>query len=312
MKKLITIALLAAIVALPAMAAREFEEPEVGAMSIGITFNPVSLGQQVTLQPKNGEQAGAFIEGLKAGAKTNWSKQMFVLSQDPVATLRFKYRMAEKWNIRASVGVLGSHISYKEYVQDDLALKLNPDSRAVVVDDIHSNLNGASIIAGGEFVSGKGRLKFVAGFNIMYSVAAGNVVCKYGNAITADNQAPTTIGMMSPTPAPGGAYAKWAGGNGIAWGRLLKSNFNGGVHGLGVSADMGIEWFFIDKLSLGAAVTFTPVMFTFQGQSYDIYEGYSTKTHTVIESNQLYTPGSWGVLYGTENLGLNLSLNYYF
>ena len=59
-------------------------------------------------------------------------------------------------------------------------------------------------------------------------------------------------------------------------------------------------------------MNFTPIMYTFQPQTYTIYEGFSTNTGKVEKYNGLVSPGSDAFLYGTENIGLRLSVNYYF
>ena len=81
---------------------------------------------------------------------------------------------------------------------------------------------------------------------------------------------------------------------------------------------MGVEWFFAGNMSLGVALTFTPIMVMFQSQTYTKYEAYTTAVlnggtdlGSVIEFNKLVSPGSTGLLYGTDNFGLRLSLNYY-
>ena len=98
--------------------------PKRGDWSIGVTFNPVTLSYRLKMQPDNGDFAGEFIEGM-AGSK----KQMFILSQDPLAAFRFRYFLSDKWAFRATVGLNGSHIDYREYVDDDLAKAVDPDSR---------------------------------------------------------------------------------------------------------------------------------------------------------------------------------------
>jgi hypothetical protein len=52
-------------------------------------------------------------------------------------------------------------------------------------------------------------------------------------------------------------------------------------------------------------------MLTFQPQTFTIMEGFSTKTGKVEQYNLLVSPGSWSCLYGTENIGFQISLNYY-
>ncbi|MBQ3673429.1 MAG: hypothetical protein II928_03020 [Paludibacteraceae bacterium] len=277
--------------------------PEVGAVSIGFTFNAASLGTQLAAQPKADTHVGAFIQDL-AGTP----KSMYVLSQDPVAAFRVKYRLTEHWNIRGSLGFNGSHVNYSEYVKDDLAALIDPNTENKVVDHIKSDLNSTNFAFGAEFTAGKGNLKFVAGLNLLYAFAGGKVGFAYGNQLTKENQVPTSMGMT----ATGGAYDDWTAAQGIAWARPVERKNVGFSHGLGIQADMGIEWFFIDHLSLGAAVTFTPVMFVKQCQTYTVYEGYSATLGDVMQYNKLVSPGSWACLYGTDNLGFQLSLNYYF
>ena len=304
-KVLMTIlAVLTASTVLMAQEKKEWEGPKVGDVSIGITFNPVSLASTLTIQPKAGSLAGDA-----AGGSIALQKQMFIMSADPVAAFRLKYRMAEKWNLRAMIGFNGSHINYTEYVRDDAAFALNPATENKVADVVKSDLISGHAAIGAEFVTGK-KLKFVMGFNILYALAGGKLSFNYGNVLNADNQVPSTF-----------AYTAWTSLNpddkagvaqGIAYARPLETYNSGICHGLGFQMDMGIEWFFQDNISLGAAVTFTPVMFTFQPQTYTKMEGYSANTGKVENYNLRVSPGSWACLYGTENLGFQVSLNYYF
>ena len=102
----------------------------------------------------------------------------------------------------------------------------------------------------------------------------------------------------------------------------------GYCNGIGFTCDMGIEWFFAGKMSLTAAITFTPLMIMFQPQTYATFEGIQTKDITwnngsgttternkdnfeVVEFSHLVSPGSTALLYGTENLGFRIGFNYY-
>ena len=277
--------------------------PDAGSVAIGFTFNAASLGTQLAAQPNANTFTGAFINGLAATPKS-----MYILSQDPIAAFRIKYHLSDNLNIRASVGLNGSHVDYANYVTDDLAKALDPTSEAKVIDHIKSDLNSTNFAVGFEYVAGKGNLKFVAGMNLLYAFAGGKMFFDYGNQITALNPEPTSF-------IAGGAFEDFAAKGaavGVAYGRPLERKNVGFSHGLGIQADMGIEWFFIDHLSLGAAMTFTPVMFVKQCQTFTVYEGFSTLKGDVIEFNDLVSPGSWACLYGTNNLGFQLSLNYYF
>ena len=100
--------------------------------------------------------------------------------------------------------------------------------------------------------------------------------------------------------------------NGITYARPVESYNQGYIHGIGFSVDMGLECFVAESLSLGLALNFTPVMFTFQPQTWTVYEGFNSNSGSVMEFNSLVSPGSNAVLYGTENIGCRISLNYYF
>jgi len=281
--------------------------PEVGSVSIGMTFNVASLATQMQAQPKANTHLGNFMFDNTATSKGLFltPASMYILSQDPVAAIRVKWRMTEHWTFRASVGLNGSHTDYSEYVRDDLAFLLDPNSENKVVDHLKADLNSTNFAVGAEFTAGPRNLKFVAGVNLLYAFAGGKMNFTYGNELTTANKVPTSL-------IGGTGYDDFAGGKGIVWGRPLERKNAGFTHGIGIQADMGIEWFFVDHLSLGAMVTFTPLMFMKQSQTYSIYEGYSAKTGNVEQYNKLVSPGSWACLYGTYNLGFQLSLNYYF
>ena len=287
---------------------QEWNEPQVGDWSIGITFNPVSLASQLTVQPKAGTAVNGTISGSMA-----IQKQLYALSQDPVLAIRAKYRVAPNWNVRMALGFSGSHINYAEYVQDDIAVMENPASGNKVTDLVKSDLTSGNLIVGGEFVKGK-KVKFTMGFSFMYAIGGGALNFQYGNRISGLNPVPTSMpytGWINGASAALNPDHGAAAAQGIAWARPLKANNSGVHHGLGVNMDMGIEWFFQDRISLGAAVTFSPIMLTFQPQTYTIMEGFSSITGKVEQYNLLISPGSWSCLYGTENIGFQLSLNYY-
>ena len=282
--------------------------PEVGSVGIGITFNVASMATQMPSQPDPNTHLGNFFFDATDGLFMT-PASMYILSQDPVASFRVKWRMAEHWTLRGSIGFNGSHLDYSEYVRDDLAYALDNNSENKVVDHLKADLNSTNFAIGAEFTAGPRNLKFVAGVNLLYAFAGGKMNFTYGNAITSVNQIPTSV--VGGAPA-GTQYNDFPGGMGIAWGRPLERKNAGFTHGIGIQADMGIEWFFVQNLSLGAVATFTPIMFMKQSQTYTTYEGYSSKTAQVEQYNKLVSPGSWACLYGIRNLGLQLSLNYYF
>jgi hypothetical protein len=282
---------------------KTYFSPQKGKWAIGVTFNPASIGSTIAIQPKNGEFAGDYLEGLAANPK-----QMFIMSKDPMASIKFKYYTSSKSAFRASIGINGSLVNYREYVQDDLAKAINPDSQNQVVDRATSSMNSFSVMLGKEWTKGTKAIRFIYGVDLMYTVAGGGISFKYGNVMTDVNQAPSTMPM---TQSGGNLNNFIDEGWGIAYGRPVQRKNIGYIHGLGISADAGLEVFLAENISLSAALNFTPIMLTFQPQTYTVYEGFSTKTGKVEQVNGLVSPGSTAFLYGTQNIGCRISLTYY-
>lgn len=277
--------------------------PKAGKWAIGVTFNPASMGSSLAIQPKNGEFAGEYIDAL-----AGYPKQMFIMSQDPMASIKIKYYLSEKNAIRAALGFNGSLVNYKEYVRDDYAYTINPNSQNQVVDRVSSLMNSVSLMVGSEWSKGSKRVRFIYGFDLMYTIAGGNLSFAYGNKMTDLNRVPSSM----PMTQSGGDWNNYVDkGWGMDYARPVSRNNVGYIHGLGISADAGLEVFLAENISLSAAMNFTPVMVTFQPQTYTVFEGFSTKTGRVEQVNSLVSPGSCAFLYGTQNIGCRISLTYY-
>ncbi|MBE6237704.1 MAG: hypothetical protein E7116_06095 [Bacteroidales bacterium] len=273
-----------------------------GDLAVSVTFNPGSLGYKMSCKPAAGEFVGQYITDMCANPK-----QMFILSQDPLAAVKLKYYTSPKSAFRASLGFNGSIVNYREYVQDDLAVALNPDSQNKVNDAATSRLNSLAISIGKEWRAGEKAIKFVYGVDLLYSLAGGDLIFNYGNKMTDVNHVPSTM----PMTAPQGDLDDFKSKLGIAYARPVKRYNSGYIHGLGLQVDAGLEFFLAERISLGLAMTFTPVMAICQPQTYTTYEGFSANTGKVEKINELVSPGSWAVLYGTENIGCRLTLSYY-
>ena len=92
------------------------------------------------------------------------------------------------------------------------------------------------------------------------------------------------------------------------------SRYNMGIcQSLGLFADMGIEWFCVDRMSIGAQLSILPLCVYFQPQTHSEYEGFSNRTGNVEKYTKMVSPGSTSFSYGLglNNLGLKLSVNYY-
>ena len=284
--------------------------PEIGSFAIGINFNPVAAAQGANAASFS--TVGQFLYGSdsedgvvkNAESKPN---QMYILAQQPMVAFSFKYQIKEKMAFKASLGFSGADINYREYVNDDRALALNPMSEDQVADAVNLKYTGGGITAGIEYSTGK-NLRFVAGAGLMYSFGGGQVDFKYGNTITEVNQHPTTMEKIDKNI---NEFAS----SGCTWmdyGRPVKEYNIGVSHGIGIYVNLGLEWFFMKNASIGATVDLTPIMVAFQPQTYTIYEGYDKYNGKVAQYNDLVSPGSTYLLYGTENIGVNISLHYYF
>lgn len=280
---------------------KKYYTAEEGKWAVGVTFNPASLGGKLAVQPAAGSTTADYI--LQMGGM----KQMFIMSQDPIAAIRVKRYMAKNWALRAAVGINGSLINHREYITDDLAKSLNPDSQNKVADCARSSMNSFSLNLGAEFSKGNKAIRFVYGFDLVYSVAGGALTFDYGNIMSSLNPVPSTM----PMTGVGGDLNDFKPELGITYARPVEKRNVNSIHGLGISADAGIEIFLNKNLSISAAMNFTPVMMVFQPDTYTVYEGYSSYTGKVEKVNGLTSPGSMALLYGIENIGCRISLSYY-
>lgn len=308
MKRFISALALICLIATSASAQKSeksYYTPKKGDWAVGVTFNPASLGSKLAIQPKHGEFAGTYVQALALD-----KRQMFIMSQDPVAGIRLKYHTSNKSALRISAGLNGSVVNYREYVTDDRAVALNPNSTNKVIDNAQSAFNSVSLMVGNEWKLGEKAVKFVFGFDVMYTVAGGKLRYQYGNAITEYNKVPSTMPMLDTTTNEG--VNDWVENAAIPYARPVRSYNQGYIHGIGVSVDMGLECFVAERLSLGVALNFTPLMFTIQPRTWTTYEGFNNWSGKVEEFTNLVSPGSNALLYGTENIGCRITMQYYF
>jgi len=278
-------------------------QPKAGDWSIGLSINPMAASG-FKYQPGTGEFIGAYIEGLAGNPE-----QMYIVGQ-PVTSFRYKRFITDKFAVKASLGFSGSSNTYKEYVSSDLAVWKDANSQEQVVDKAKANLGGGSLAIGVEGNLGKGALRFVYGLELVYSMGAGTMNFEYGNAFAPYNSyAPTTMGMA----AKDGSLNEYKDEKlGIAWARPAVRNEIGLVQQVGLLFELGAEYFVYDRMSIGLTASILPAAYTWQGQTWGIYEGYSTYSMKIEQYNRLVSPGSHALTYGTGNLGINISLNYYF
>lgn len=306
MKRIIAISVLflSAAAAFAQTAKADRYTPQKGDWSVGINVNPVAAGG-FSYQPKKGEFVGGFL-----AAFSDNPAQMYIPGQSLVS-IKAKNMITSSFAVKMTVGFNGSHVDYKEYVKDDYQASINSDSEALVEDSIIGNLAMGSATVGVQKYLGKGALKFTLGADVAYTIAGGHLDFKYGNDFaTYNGNKPTS---MSFTEMSTGKMNKYEGSHlGITYARPYKRNEIGTIQQVALMANAGLECFIADHISAGVEVCFVPVAFTWQSQTWGIYQGYSATTMNVIQYNDLVSPGSHAVTYGTNNFAVNLSINYYF
>ncbi len=313
---------------------KQVYNPQGGDFSIGVTFNPLAIKNH-DYQPDMNAWSGDFVKGLGGTPK-----QMFILSTDPLVSFMIGYHFSDLVSLRANIGVTGSNVNYRQYVRDDAHLKESENADlAWKYDAVKSKLNGTTIGLGLEFTKPFGRLAFVGGFGIQYAIGGGSMAFTYGNALTKDltGDGDHLPSQMSMTSLDGDGtlnewktrymdaiighedeyvYATTGSGSSLkitpTCARPVERRNVGMIHGIGITADMGIEYFFAGRMSIGASVSFIPIMVVFQPQTYTKYEVYNKKTdESEIWDQALVSPGSRALLYGTQNIGLRFAFKYY-
>lgn len=291
----------------PAATTKKQFVPAKGDFSFGVTWNPIS--KFGSYQPKAGDFAGSYVNSLG-----DYPHQLYILGIDPQFSFQLRYHMSDKWSLRAALGLSGSKIDYKEYVRDDVAYKADTKTLDKVEDCIHASLNGFSLGLEAEYTKSFGPLAFIGGFGLQFAIGGGAMTMDYGNAYSASNTAPSTMPYLKVTTAQfsslneyGTDPYKW---NEMANGRPLERYNVGYCKALALTCNMGLEYFFIGQMSISATVTFVPVAFYFQPETYTSFEGV-TNLAKYVTFDALVSPGSTALLYGTQNIGLRLAFNYY-
>ena len=282
--------------------------PKKGDFSFGVAYNPMS--EFASYQPEIKGFAGEFIKSLG-----EYPYQMYFLGVDPKVSFMFRKHITDNWAARVSLGFSGSKVNYKEYIRDDVSYHLDPDTENREVDCVHGILNGISLSASAEYHKSFGRLAFIAGAGLQFASGGGKLTFEYGNGFDTESNgnAPSVMPYCQLEVGELKTLNKYN-NNKIAnvnYARPLERYNVGDCKALALIGDMGVEYFFIGQMSISAAVTFAPLTFYWQPQTYAKFEGYDTKEKKVVEFNALVSPGSSAVLYGTQNFGVRIGFHYY-
>ena len=212
-----------------------------------------------------------------------------------------KYMVTDNFALRLNVGWSYLYNRDNYFVQDDAAVFVNPLSQTKVTDSYITQNSGASVTFAAEYRFGSRRIQGYVGGGLIYALSSYSMDLYYGNAMTTVNQNPTTYEDYS-------AYIP-----GFSSARYTKVS-NAGLdfnHHTGVVAFVGFEWFVAKKVSIGAEVNVSAIA-SWGNLQYATLEGYNTLSEKVETWTELYKPSSFAIDFGTQNVGANLSFNFYF
>jgi hypothetical protein len=307
MKRLMSI-ILVALLALPLLAQETVAEPKnkkvvkdysewlpkQGDWSVGFSLNPIAtfVGNIFNGNTSNAldNLAGEVLNGEQLGLS------------NPLVSIVGSYMQTDKLSWKLNLGLGYSHKTNNAYVLDDAALYLDPLSRQKVVDsEIYDRLFG-SVAFGIEYRVGKS-LPVQGVFGVGLNYAFGHVTYDYtyGNAITELNQKPSISNSTLYEAVAG--YMPNA--------RPLHTEATDVIHMIGAYASVGVECFVAPKVALGANVNFG-VYYGITPACSNTYEGWNTANMQVEQFTDLIAPASSGFHVGTENIGANLYIAFYF
>lgn len=276
MKHILTILTAIALCSLPFTAQAQSEEdylPKAGDLGLSVSANPIS---QII--------------------STSYTQ--------PLVSIAGKYMVSDKSALFLNVGWIYNYNHNNYYANDDAALYLDPFSRAKVIDTREDQITGLNVSFGGERRIGKGKVQGVFGGGIMYAFSYYDIRYSYGNAITSINQQPSIsddlYSDISNPDVPGVSYQRY----------LSEFNITP-THYIGLTGYAGVEWFVAPKVSVGAKLYLTAA-YRFLSGDYYTAEGYNYLTGQVEEWTELLRPSSHGFRFNRDNVGMDISFNFYF
>jgi hypothetical protein len=267
--------------------------PVQGDMSIGFALDPIATF------------VGNMFNGNLDNALGDLAGESLLNEELPnsAVSIMGTYMVTDNFAVRANVGfgLYTKKINY--YVQDDAALALNDLSNAKVIDQLGYRSFSGSFALGVEYRLGK-RLPIqgVFGAGLNYACGTWGANLAYGNAITEINQNPS-INPNMPSTSAVVPYLPNA--------RMLSYTSAELMHTVGAYGSVGIEWFVSPKIALGANVNLG-IYYEINPARAEVYEGWNTVTEEVTKHTELVAPSSHGFRFGTENIGANLYVAFYF
>lgn len=326
MKKILSIMLVAAL-AMPMFAEKQSIEeranadysawlPQAGDFSIGFSVDPFAnfIGKMFSnggATPNNYTRDVYNIGGQALGYNPN-SANILV---NPIVSIMGSYMLTDNLGVKANIGIIVDHTRISYNVEDQAAKFENPFSHALVQDVKVAGQYGGSFSAGVEYRLGKKRVQGVFGAGLMYAFQNRSTKYSYGNQITEMNQVPNVAGALG------------VGGDNV-WGYNAEPGVYAGTrlindavspaageafwHRFGLYTTVGVEWFVAPKIALGMNVNLD-LLYKWSNNNCRQYEGYNLLTKQVETFTDLRNVTNYsGVNFGTENIGANIYMAFYF
>jgi len=232
----------------------------------------------------------------KTAANGNAAMFNYAVQGYPTAVIAGKYFLSDDKAIRAGICIYKASTNKNYQIHDDT--NLDPD--AYVFDNQKFSNSGYTVSLGLEKRRGTKRLQGIFAAEVFMGNLGGNKFdYEYGNLFSKVNPAPTTtnFGQATGSPVP-------------AWGYRLVSEKTSSVFTTGARLDIGIEYFFATKMSIGGEFNWG---FQYQSTSKETstWEYYNTVLDE-IGSETIESKNNKAFNLGPSNLGGNLSLNFYF
>ena len=319
MKKILSIMLVAAL-AMPMFAEKQSIEeranadysswlPQAGEFSIGFSVDPFAnfLGHMFSDAGTRPDEKGYTRNDFNIGGQSLYTA--------PLVSIMGSYMLTDNLGVKANIGFIIDH-ERRIYNVEDQAIKYeNPFSHELVNDVWRHGEYGGSFSAGVEYRLGKKRVQGVFGAGLVYAFQTSADKYSYGNAITEMNQMPDVAaalwndgkGVYERNPDPG-IYAA---------ARLINNatsvdGEDAFWHRFGLYTSVGVEWFVAPKIALGLNVNLD-LLYKWSNNVCMQYEGYNLLTKQTEVFTDLRDVANYsGVTFGTENIGANLYLAFYF
>lgn len=276
--------------------------PEAGDFAIGIDATPLLEYVGNAFSGKTNNTLDAFAGSPYNNITTDPSYSG--AAPRPTVSIMGKYMLTDKLALRANIGILVDVYKQSAYSIDDLKAITAPLENAKVTDRASITNGGASIALGAEYRIGKRKVQGVFGGSLYMAFNQQQAHYNYGNAITELNQSPTSRNWGTGNLNDASVVAN-------ANNRVISDMSKGADSYVGVIGHIGVEYFFAPKISLGGEVNLSLYGSIFS-KRHKTMEYWDPATKEVAKWTEITKPSASGFHFGTENIGANVFVHFYF